>query len=92
MSTRYAKWKIRCFFEIGHYFVFSLIAENWFKLLHAARCVHLRCMLLSCILLDQEQIQPVRLGGGAISVIFGRQVRSRVHYCKRDEVYFTTLL
>ena len=30
--------------------------------------------------------------GGEISVIFGGQVSSCVHYCKRDEVYFTTLL
>jgi len=80
----------KMFFEIGHYFVFSFIAENWLKLLHAARCVYLRCMLLSCILRDQEQIRPVRLGG-AISVIFGRRVWSRVYYCKRDEVYFTIL-
>ena len=29
---------------------------------------------------------------GAISVIFGNQVSLRVHYCKRDEVHFTTLL
>ena len=91
MSARYAKWKTKCFFEIRHYFVFSFIAENCFKLLHAARGMHLHCMLLSCILRDQEQIRPVRLGG-AISVIFGRQVWSRVHYCKRDEVYFTILL
>jgi len=28
----------------------------------------------------------------AISVTFGSQVSLRVHYCKRDEVYFTTLL
>ena len=27
---------------------------------------------------------------GAISVIFGIQVSLRVHYCKRDEVYFRT--
>ena len=29
---------------------------------------------------------------GAISIIFGSQVSLRVHYYKRDEVYFTTLL
>jgi len=29
---------------------------------------------------------------GAISIIFGSHVSLRVHYCKRDEVYFTTLL
>ena len=39
----------------------------------------------------QWRIQPVRLGG-TISVIFGSQVSLRVHYCTRDEVYFTTLL
>ena len=38
---------------------------------------------------SQERIQPVSFGG-AISVKSGSQVR--VHYCKRDEVYFTTLL
>jgi len=27
-----------------------------------------------------------------MSVIFGSSVSSRVHYCKRDGVYFTTLL
>jgi len=37
------------------------------------------------------RIQPVTLGG-AISVIFGSQISLRVHYRKRDEVYFTTLL
>jgi len=41
---------------------------------------------------DQERIHPVSLGGGAISVTFGSQVSLLVHYCKRDEVYFTTLL
>jgi len=40
---------------------------------------------------NQGRIQPVSLGG-AISAIFGSQVSFRVHYCKRDEVYFTTLL
>jgi len=29
---------------------------------------------------------------GATSVIFDIEVSLRVHYCKRDEVYFTTLL
>jgi len=28
----------------------------------------------------------------AISIIFGSQVTLRVHYCKRDELHFTTLL
>ena len=38
-------------------------------------------------------IQPVRWGGGGeISLIFGSQVSLRVHCCKRDEAYFTTLL
>jgi len=37
-----------------------------------------------------ESASKVR--GGAISVIYGCQVSLRVHYCKRDEVYFTTLL
>jgi len=39
----------------------------------------------------QGRIQPVRLGG-AISAIFGSEVSLRVHYCRKDEVYFTTLL
>jgi len=39
----------------------------------------------------QGQIQPVRLGG-TISVIFGGQVSIRVHHCKKDEVYITTLV
>jgi len=39
----------------------------------------------------QGRIQPGSLGG-TISVIFGSQISLRVHYCKRDEVYFTTLL
>jgi len=39
----------------------------------------------------QGRIKPVSLWE-AISVIFGIQVSLRVHYCKRDEVYFTTLL
>jgi len=42
---------------------------------------------------NQEQIQPaVRLGVGAISIIFGSKVSLRVHYCKRDEDNFSTLL
>ena len=40
----------------------------------------------------QGRIQPVRLGGGTISVIFAGPVPLWVHYCERDEVYFTTLL
>ena len=42
--------------------------------------------------LMQGRIQPETLDGGAILVIFGRQVSLRVRYCKRAEVYFTTLL
>jgi len=34
---------------------------------------------------------PVSKLGGASSLILGSQVSLRVHYCKRDEVYFTTL-
>jgi len=37
-------------------------------------------------------VDPTSKVGGAISVIFGSQVSLRVHYCKIDEVYFTTLL
>jgi len=40
---------------------------------------------------SKGRIQPVRFGG-AILVIFGSQVSIRVHHCKRDEEYFTTLL
>jgi len=36
-------------------------------------------------------MQPVSLEG-AISVIFGNQFSSRVHYCKRGEVCFTIVL
>ena len=43
------------------------------------------------IYIDQEQIHPARLGR-EILVILSSQVSLRVHYCKRDEVYFTTLL
>jgi len=39
----------------------------------------------------QGRIQPVSIGG-AISVIFAGQVSQRLRYCKRDEMYFTTLL
>jgi len=35
---------------------------------------------------------PARKFGSAISEIFRSQVSLRVHYCKRDEVYFTALL
>jgi len=35
---------------------------------------------------------PAKKVKGAISVIFGGQVSSRVYYCKRDEAHFTTLL
>jgi len=37
------------------------------------------------------RIQPVSVGG-AISAILGSQDSFRVHYCKKDEVYFTALL
>jgi len=40
----------------------------------------------------QGRIQSVSLGWGEISVIFGSQILLRVHYCKTDEVCFTTLL
>jgi len=33
-----------------------------------------------------------KISGEAILVIFGSYVSLRVHYCKRDEAYFTTLL
>jgi len=39
----------------------------------------------------QGRIQPVRLGGDDFSNI-RCQVSIHVYYCKRDEVYFTTLL
>ena len=38
------------------------------------------------------RIQPVTLGGGVISVKFGSEVSLRIHYGKKDKVYFTTLL
>jgi len=38
---------------------------------------------------DADPASKVR---GEISVIFGSQVSWQVHYCKRGEVYFTTLL
>ena len=41
---------------------------------------------------SQGRIQPVRLRGQAISVLFGTQVLCRFRYCKRDEAYFTALL
>jgi len=42
---------------------------------------------------SQGRIQPVRLGGRAISDIFASQVSSRLRYrFKRDEANFTTLL
>jgi len=45
------------------------------------------------IMQKQGQIQPVSLGPGDFtSIIFCSQVLSRVHYCMRHEVYFTTLL
>jgi len=54
----------------------------------SSRC---RTILADCMPNRQGRIHSVSLGG-AISVIFGSQVSLRVHYCKRDEVYFTTLL
>jgi len=50
-------------------------------------------------LMDWKQVDGLETGAdpasavrGVISVIFGCQVSLRIHYCKRDEVYFTTLL
>jgi len=40
---------------------------------------------------NQGRIQPVS-SDGAISVIFGSQASLWVHYCKRDGIYFTTML
>ena len=40
----------------------------------------------------KAEANPASKVKGAISVTFGSQVSLRVHYCKRDEVYFTTLL
>ena len=51
------------------------------------------CNIAGCpFLLRQGRIQQVRLGGGSISVIFGKQVSLRVNNCKRGEICFTTLL
>jgi len=46
----------------------------------------------ACIL--AARANPVRnfRGGGAIALKFGGQVSLRVHYCKRDEVHFVTVL
>ena len=62
--------------QINSYIIKSIVRLLWFFI------------LITCI---QGRIQSVSLGGGAISVIFGSQVSWRVHYCKRHEVYFTTL-
>ena len=53
----------------------------------------LKDLLKTSVLLhtNQGRIQPVSLRG-VISEKFGSQVSLRVHYCKKDEVYFTTLL
>jgi len=42
-------------------------------------------------LVRQRRIRSVNLGV-AISVLFAGQVPQRLRYCKRDNVYFTTLL
>ena len=42
--------------------------------------------------LRQGRVQPVKIGGMAISVIFVSEISLWLRYCKRDEVYFTTLL
>jgi len=39
-----------------------------------------------------SRADPASKFRGAISVLFGSQVSLRVHVCKRDEVYLTTLL
>ena len=59
-------------------FVTSLAVSKWKFVAHTAYSA-------------QGRIQPISLGG-ATSVMFGSQVSSPVHFCKRDEVYFTTLL
>jgi len=47
-------------------------------------------------ILERSEVEsgpdPASYVRGAISVMFGSQVSSKVHNCKRDEVYFTTLL
>jgi len=37
-------------------------------------------------------VNPSSKFGAAISIIFGSQFSLQVHYCKRGEIYFTTLL
>jgi len=37
-------------------------------------------------------VDPASKVSGAISVIFSSYVSLQFHYCKREEVYFTTLL
>jgi len=40
-----------------------------------------------------SKADPVsKFRGGVILAIFGNQVSLQIHYYKRDEVYFTTLL
>jgi len=72
-------------------------AENEFytvatdvKALYWNLCRDTATKTLECAL-EQERVRPVRLAG-MISVIFGNQVLLQVHNCRRDEVYFTTLL
>jgi len=45
-----------------------------------------------CVFIRNRLESRTLMLGGAISVIFGSQASLRVHCCKRDEVYFTTLL
>jgi len=65
---------------------------NWDKLRLVCFIKPKRCLIkISSSWQGRIHIQPVKLQG-AISLIFGSQVSLRFHYCKRDEVYFTTLL
>jgi len=44
------------------------------------------------LLTPQSGLDPASEVKGTNSVIFDSQISLRVHYCEKDEIYFTTLL
>ena len=77
-----------CLPEFGAFTPFRLETAN-----NKNRKVSAKGRFDTLMRLSKPGVDPAsKVSGGAISVIFGSQVSLRAHYCKRDEVYFTTLL
>ena len=71
-----------------------LKAFSWQNEKSAVACNHSRYVRqnLHVHLYKSVTDSASNFGVGSTAVIFGTQVLFRVHYCKRDELFFTILL